>query len=105
MIFEPSKYDLANISPVLPNSVKTPFIMPKFGPRMGLESVQNVSQGVDTPQTQHGASNSPKTSSQKPNTPKLSLEVPAIHLGGGISTSPVKFEMSPVQQEFDFNNK
>jgi len=102
MIFEPSKYDLSNISPVLPNSIKTPFTMPKFGPRMGLESVNNVSQGVSTPQQQHGAYNSPKTAEQKPNTPKLSLEVPSIHLGGGISTSPVKFEMAPQQQEFNF---
>lgn len=103
MIFEPSKYDLSNIRPVLPNGVKTPPTMPKFVARMGLESVNNVRQGVDTPQTQHGASNSPKTAEQKPNTPKLALEVPSIHLGGGISTSPIKFEMAPIQQELPFN--
>ena len=103
MIFEPSKYDLRNLPPILPNGVKTPTTMPQFVARMGLESVNNVRQGVDTPQTQHGASSGPKTQQSKPNTPKLALEVPAIHLGGGISTSPVKFEMAPIQQELPFN--
>lgn len=96
MIFEPSKYDLRNISPILPSGTKNRFKSPKFEPTMGLESVNNVGQGVSTPQTLQTANKSGSTSEVKPSTPKLALELPSMELGGGIRTEPVRMEIAPV---------
>lgn len=104
-LLEPSKFDLNNIDMFFGNRAKTPVRMPQNRSKMALEGPMSVSQGVDTPQTLQTAYNAQKggsTSEGKKNSPKFALEVPAMELGG-FHTAPMRMEISPVQQEFDFS--
>ena len=96
MNLEPSKYDLRNISPFLPKGTKTGFPSPKFDPRMPLQGATDAGQGEATPQTSQTAGNSGSTSEVKPSTQSLALEIPAMELGGGIHTTPVRLELAPI---------
>lgn len=106
-LLEPSKFNINNIDLFFGNRAKTPARMPQNRPQMPLEGPMNVSQGVSTPQTLQTASNSQKsgsTSEGKKNSPKFALEVPAMELGGGVRSAPMRMEIAPVQQqEFDFS--
>lgn len=106
-LLEPSKFDINNIDLFFGNRAKTPARMPQNRAKMPLEGPMSVSQGVDTPQTLQTASNSQKsgsTSEGNKNSPKFALEVPAMELGGGVRSAPMRMEIAPVQQqEFDFS--
>lgn len=103
MIFEPSIYDPKNISFIAP-VVKRPSRMPRNRSEMPLEGANSVGQGQDSTQAQQRVSNGPKTSENQPSKgPKLALELPSMELGGGVRTTAMRMELSPVQQEFDFS--
>jgi hypothetical protein len=104
-LLEPSKFDLNNIDMFFGNRAKTPVRMPQNRSQMPLEGPMNVSQGVSTPQTLQTAPNSQNsgsTSEGNKTSPKFALEVPSIALGG-VRTAPMRMEIAPVQQEFDFS--
>lgn len=102
MIFEPSIYDPKNISFIAP-MVKRPARMPQNRAYNGLEGAMSVGEGQDSTPTQQRASNGPKTSEKQSKSPKLALELPSMELGGGVRTTAMRMELSPVQQEFDFS--
>ena len=105
-LLEPSKFDLNNIDMFFGNRAKTPVRMPQNRSKMPLEGPMSVSQGVDTPQTLQTAYNAQKggsTSEGNKTSPKFALEVPSMELGGGVRTAPMRMEIAPVQQEFDFS--